>query len=57
MANRLEWTDPLGDSFPISKINNLYPHEGNYHQYNHKVLFTTIRKNQKGGYTYEIEIQ
>ena len=57
MANKLEWTDLLGDSFPISKIDNLYPHEGNYHQYNHKVLFITIRKNKKGGYTYETEIQ
>ena len=47
MANKLEWT----------KTDNLYPHEGNYHQYNHKVLFKTIRKNQKGGYAYEIDIQ
>ena len=57
MANKLERSDLLGDGFSISKIDNLYPDEGNYHQYNHKVLFTTIRKNQKGGYTYEIEIQ
>ena len=57
MANKLEWTDLLEDSFSISKIDNLYPHEGNYHQYNHKVLFITIRKNKKGGYTYAIEIQ
>ena len=57
MANKLEWTDLLGDSFSISKIDNLYPHEGNYHQYNHKVIFTTIKKDQKGGYTYEIGIQ
>ena len=57
MANKLERSDLLGDGFSISKIDNLYPDEGNYHQYNHKVLFTTIRKDQKGGYTYEIEIQ
>lgn len=57
MANKLEWTDLLGDSFSISKIDNLYPHEGSYHQYNHKVIFTTIKKDQKGGYTYEIGIQ
>ena len=57
MTNKLELTDLLGDSFSFSKIDNLYPHRGNYHQYNHKVLFTTIRKDQKGGYTYEIEIQ
>ena len=57
MANKLEWTDLLGDSFSISKIDNLYPHEGNYRQYNHKLLFTTIEKDQKGGQTYEKEIQ
>ena len=49
MANKLQWTDLLGDSFSISKIDNLYPHEGNYRQYNHKLLFTTIEKDQKGG--------
>ena len=32
------------------------PQEGNYHQYNHKVLFTTIIKDQKGGYSYKIVI-
>ena len=25
-------------------------HEGSYHQYHRTVLFTTIRKDQKGGY-------
>ena len=57
MANKLDWTDLLGDSFSTSKIDNSYLHEGNYHQYNHKVLFKTITKDQKGGYTYEMEIQ
>ena len=32
------------------------PQEGNYHQYNHKALFTTIIKDQKGGYSYEMGI-
>ena len=57
MANKLQWTDLLEDSCDISKIDNLMPHESNYHQYNHKVLFTTIRKDQKGGYTYKMGIQ
>ena len=35
MANKLQWTDLLGDTFDISKIGSLMPHEGNYHQYNH----------------------
>ena len=56
MANKLQWTDLLGDSFDITKIGSLMPHEANYHQYNHKVLFTTIRKNQKGGYAYKMGI-
>ena len=32
------------------------PQEGTYHQYNHKVLFTTIIKDQKGGYSYKMGI-
>ena len=35
MANKLQWTDLMGDTFDISKIGSLMPHEGNYHQYNH----------------------
>ena len=27
------------------------PQDGNYHQYNHKVLYTTIIKDQQGGYS------
>ena len=56
MANKLQWTDLLGNSFDISIIGSLMPHEGKYHQYNHKVLFTTIRKDQKGGYVYKMGI-
>ena len=47
MTDKLRWTDLQADSFNITKIDNLIPQEGNYHQYNHKVLFTTIIKNQK----------
>ena len=32
------------------------PQEGNYHQYNHKALFTTIIKDQKGDYSHEMGI-
>ena len=38
MANKLQWTDLLGDTFGISKIGSLMPHEGNYHQYNHNSI-------------------
>ena len=32
------------------------PQEGNYHQYNHKILFTTIIKDQQRGYSYKMGI-
>ena len=56
MTDKLRWTDLQADSFDITKIDNLMPQEGNYHQYNHKVLFTTIIKDQKGGYSYKMGI-
>ena len=59
MTNRLAWTDlePNNiDSFNITKIDNLMPQDGNYHQYNHKVLYTTIMKDQQGGYSYKMGI-
>ena len=56
MTNRLAWTDLQADSFDITKIDNLMPQDGNYHQYNHKVLYTTIIKDQQGGYSYKMGI-
>ena len=57
MTNKLAWTDLQADSFDITKIDNLMPQEGNYHhQYNHKVLYTTIIKDQQGGYSYKMGI-
>ena len=59
MTNRLTWTDlepNNSDSFDITKIDNLMPQDGNYHQYNHKVLYTTIIKDQQGGYSYKMGI-
>ena len=50
MTDKLSWTDLQADSFDITKIDNLMPQEGNYHQYNHKVL------SQKGGYSYKMGI-
>ena len=32
------------------------PQDGNYHQYNHKVLYTTIIKDKQGGYSYKMGI-
>ena len=56
MTNRLAWTDLQADSFNITKIDNLMPLEGNYHQYNHKFLHTAIIKDQQGGYSYKMGI-
>ena len=58
MTNKLAWTDlePNNtDSFDITKIDNLMPQDGNYHQYNHKVLYTTIIKDKQGGYSYKFD--
>ena len=32
------------------------PQDGNYHQYNHKVLYATIIKDKQGGYSYKMGI-
>ena len=56
MTNRLTWTDLQADSFNITEIDNLMPQDGNYHQYNHKVLYTTIIKDKQGGYSYKMGI-
>lgn len=42
MQNKLEWTDLYGSSFNVVKIADLL--EGNPHTYNHKVVYTTIKK-------------
>ena len=59
MTNKLAWTDlePNNtDSFDITKTDNLMPQDGDYHQYNHKVLYTTIIKDKQGGYSYKTGI-
>ena len=50
------WTDLQADSFNITKIDNLISQEGTYHQYNHKVLYRTIIKDQQGGYSHKMGI-
>lgn len=56
MTNKLACTDLQADSFDIPKMDNLMPQDVNYHQYNHKVLYTTIIKDQQGGYSYKMGI-
>ena len=50
MSNVLEWTDEMdrGNSFIMTKTADLSPSQGNFHSYNHKVIYTTIIKNSQG---------
>ena len=58
MSSAAQWTDEIdgGNSFNITKIDDLPPSKGNFHDYNHKVLYTTIYKNSQGGYKYKMGI-
>ena len=58
MSSSSQWTDEIdgGTSFNITRIGNLASNKGNFHDYNHKVLFTTIYKNSQGGYKYKMGI-
>ena len=51
MQNTLEWSDliPGEKSFNMTKIADLSPDKGNFHSYNHKVIYTTMIKNSHGG--------
>ena len=58
MSSAAQWTDEIdtGTSFIITRIGDLSPSEGNFHNYNHKVIFITINKNSQGGYKYKMGI-
>ena len=47
MSSGDQWTDEIdgGVSFIITKIGDLAPNKGNFHDYNHKVIYVTISKN------------
>ena len=50
MLSGSQWTDETdgGNSFVISKIGDLAPNKGNFHDYNHKVIYASIRKRYDG---------
>ena len=56
MSSPSIWTDEIGDrtSFVPKKIADLSPQKGNFHDYNHKVLYMNILKNFQGGYKYKM---
>ena len=56
MSSPTQWTDEIDNrtSFIPKKIADLSIKKGNFHDYNHKVLYTTILKNFQGGYKYKM---
>ena len=58
MSSPSEWTDEIttGTSFIMKKIADLPPNKGNFHDYNHKVIYMKIIKNSQGGYKYQMGI-
>ena len=51
MSSGSQWTDEITeyDSFIFDKIDNLSPSSGNFHNYNHKVIYLTIIKHYSNG--------
>ena len=56
MSSPSIWTDEIDDrtSFFPKKIADLSNEKGNFHDYNHKVLYMNILKNFQGGYKYKM---
>ena len=56
MSSPTNWTDEIGNrtSFVPKKIDDLPTRKGNFHDYNHKVLYMNILKNFQGGYKYKM---
>ena len=56
MTSPTQWTDEIDNrtSFIPKKISFLPTLKGNFHEYNTKVLYTTILKNFQNGYKYKI---
>ena len=52
MSSGAQWTDETDGwkSFFITKIGDLAPNKGNFHDYNHKVIYATIAKNLLHGF-------
>ena len=58
MSSTSEWTDEIdtGTSFNMMKIADLPPTKGNFHKYNHRVIYMTIVKNSQGSFKYKMGI-
>ena len=57
MPSGAHWTDEIdgGVSFVINRIDDLPPNKGNFHDYNHKVIYMYIMKNSSK-YKYKMGI-
>ena len=58
MSSGSQWTDEIdvGASLLIKSIRDLPPNKGNFHDYNHKVIYMSIIKNSQGKYIYKMGI-
>ena len=59
MSSGSQWTDETDDDFRfyIIQIGDLAPNKGNFHDYNHKVIYVTITKNDlTGKFNYKMGI-
>ena len=58
MSSGSQWTDEIdgGVSFVINRIDDLPPNKGNFHDYNHKVIYMYIIKNSQSQYKYKMGI-
>ena len=59
MSSGSQWTDEsveIGSSFVITKIGDLAPNKGNFHDYNHKVIYVSITKSIVDTYDYKMGI-
>ena len=57
MSSGSQWTDETngGNSFLVDRIDDLSPANGNFHDYNHKVIYYKINKKLLlGGYNYKM---
>ena len=58
MSSAAQWTDEIdtGTSFVIDKIDDLPPNKGNFHDYNHKVIYMSIYKKVTHGFKFKMGI-
>ena len=58
MSSGSQWTDEMesGFSFSIDKIDDLPPNKGNFHDYNHKIIYMSLFKRPTHGYILKMGI-